>query len=213
MDARREIEADIRSCVNKGMQLGILINPRIPGDFYSSPNIISSKYSCFSNEADYLENAHLKYEHNEYFITLEDGAFLQINYEFEVRRKRESFLKKMNLCYLPPVTDIGEIKNEYIRLDFNNSSANSFFHAYAHLHIGFRNSIRIPVDEVFLFSEFLAFILYLFYPEQFSLLFGSKYATTNTRRDSEYGKLTKDVVLSKELENFIFLKTPKQTKI
>ncbi len=72
-------------------------------------------------------------------------------------------------------------------MDFNNSSANSFFHAYAHLHIGFRNSIRIPVDEVFLFSEFLAFILYLFYLEQFSLLFGSKYATTNTRRDSEYG--------------------------
>lgn len=208
MDARKEIEADIRACVTKGLQLGVLINPRIPGDFYSSRAHITSKYSYFSDEADYLKNAHLKYEQSEYFVALEDGAFLQLNYEFEINRRRESFLTKMNLCYLPPVTDLGEIKNEYIRMDYNRSASdNSFFHAFAHLHIGFKNSIRIPIDEVLFFSEFLAFILYLFYPEQFSLLFGSKYATTNTRQASGYGKLTKDIVLSKELERFIYLKT------
>ena len=111
------------------------------------------------------------------------------------------------ICYLPPVSENGELRNEYIRIDYNNSPSNSFFHAYAHVHIGFRNSIRIPIDEVMLFSEFLNMILYLFYPEQFQLLCSEKHRIGNTKDKSQSGKLTKDKVLTKELEQFFYWKT------
>lgn len=113
----------------------------------------------------------------------------------------------MNLCYLPPVTETGEIKNEYIRIDYNNSSDNSFFHAYAHVHIGFRNAVRIPIDEVLLFSEFLKLILYLFYPDYFKSFCSETHKTTNTQDKSVFGKLTKDKILTKELERFFYWKT------
>lgn len=207
MDARKIVEDDIRACIRKAMKLGILSNPRMSGDFFGDRKIISSKYTRFANESDYLENYFKKYEQGEFFATLEDGAFLQINYEFEVQSKRTSYLEKMNLCYLPPVNENGELKNEYIRIDFNNSSDNSFFHAYAHVHIGFRNAVRIPIDEVLLFSEFLEMILYLFYPEHFKTLCAEVYKTTNTKDKTLSGKLTKDKVLTKELEKYSYWKT------
>lgn len=209
MDAHKEIANDIREYLSKGIRLGILLNPRTPEGFYTNNRSISSKYSFFSDEKDYLSNYHLKYEQNEYFVAFEDGAFLQINYEFELKRKREIFIKKINLCYLPPVDELGIIKNEYIRFDYDNSTDNSFFHSFAHMHIGFSKSFRMPIEEVFYFSEFLAFILYLFYPEQFSLMFGKKYITTNTLQESGYGKLTQSMVLTKELEQFFYLAIPK----
>lgn len=205
MDARTIVENDIKSYINKALKLGILTNPRTSGQFYEDRMIISSKYTRFADEADYLKNYYKKYEQGEYLATLEDGAYLQINYEFDIRSRNKSYLKKMNLCYLPPVID-GKIENEYIRIDYCNSNDNSFFHAYAHVHIGFRNAIRIPIDEVLLFSEFLAMILYCFYPSQFKELF-SDCKTSNTIDKSISGKLTDDKVLTKELEKFIYLKT------
>lgn len=207
MDARKMVEDDIQSCVRKALKLGILSNPRMSGNFFKDRTTISSKYTRFTDETSYLESYFRKYEQGEYFATLSDGAFLQINYEFEVKNKKTSYLSKMNLCYLPPVTDTGEIKNEYIRIDYSNSPDNSFFHAYAHVHIGFRNAIRIPIDEVLLFSEFLKIILYHFYPEQFKIFCGDTYKTTNTKNKTKSGKLTKDKVLSDELEKYCYYKT------
>lgn len=205
MDAYKKVQEDITISVKKAMKLGILINPRMSGDFFKNRKKIASKYSYFVNETDYLENYSKKYEQGEFLIALDDGAFLQINYEFDVK-KRVSYLEKMNLCYLPPVTN-GEVKNEYIRIDYNNSDDNSFFHAFAHVHIGFKNDIRIPINEVLLFSEFLELLLYLFYPEQFKLFCKEKYKTTNIKDTSQQGKLTKDKVLTQELEKFFYWKT------
>lgn len=148
-----------------------------------------------------------KYEQGEFLAAFQDGAFLQINYEFDLPSKNNSYLAKMNLCYLPPVTETGEIRNEYIRIDYSNSPDNSFFHAYAHVHIGFRNAIRIPIDEVLLFSEFIKLILYLFYPEYFKSFCSEMHETTNTQDKSVFGKLTKDKILTKELERFFYWKT------
>lgn len=207
MDARKIVEDDIKQCINKALKLKILSNPRISGSFFDDRKIISSKYSRFAHENDYLENYFRKYEQGEFLATLDDGAYLQINYEFDIQNKRKSYLQKMNLCYLPPVLESGEIKNEYIRVDYDNSSDNSFFHAYAHVHIGFRNAIRIPINEVLLFSEFLGMVLYFFYPKQFSMLYGDRYRTNNTKDKTMSGKLTKEKVLTKELEQYFYLKT------
>lgn len=208
MDARKRVEEDMQTCMRKALKLGILSNPRMSGDFFKDHKKISSKYTYFSDETDYLENYSKRYEQGEFFATLDDGAFLQVNYEFHIQSKNISYLEKMNLCYLPPVTEYGELRNEYIRIDYDNSSNNSFFHAHAHIHIGFRNTIRIPIDEVLLFSEFLAMILYFFYPNQFESFCGSTYKTSNTKDMSQHGKLTKGKILTKELEKFFYWKIP-----
>ena len=207
MDARKIVEEDIRACMRKAMKLGILSNPRMSGNFFKDRKKISSKYTYFSDETDYLENYFKRYEQGEFFATLDDGAFLQINYEFHIQSKSSSYLEKMNLCYLPPVTEIGELQNEYIRIDYSNSPDNSFFHAYAHVHIGFRNAIRIPIDEVLLFSEFLEMVLYFFYPKQFESFCGATYKTSNTKDGTQFGKLTKSKILTDELEKFFYWKT------
>lgn len=207
MDARKIVEEDMQANIRKAMKLGILSNPRMSGEFFKDRRAITSKYTRFADEHDYLENYFRKYEQGEFLAAFQDGAFLQINYEFDLPSKNSSYLAKMNLCYLPPVTETGEIKNEYIRIDYSNSPDNSFFHAYAHVHIGFRNAIRIPIDEVLLFSEFLNLILYLFYPEYFKLFCSEEHETTNTQDKSVFGKLTKDKILTKELESFFYWKT------
>ena len=207
MDARKIVEDDIQACIRKAMKLGILSNPRMSGNFFKDRKTISSKYTRFADEANYLENYFRKYEQGEYLATFQDGAFLQINYEFNIQSRKTSFLEKMNLCYLPPVNETGEITNEYIRIDYSNSSDNSFFHACAHVHIGFRNAIRIPIDEVLLFSEFLEMILYFFYPDQFKSFCTGTYQTGNTKDKTTSGKLTKERILTKELEQYFYWKT------
>lgn len=207
MDARKAVEEDIKNCIRKATKLGILANPRMSGDFFKDRKSISSKYTRFADKNDYLENYFRKYEKGEFLATLDDGAFFQIHYEFDIQSKRNTYLSKMNLCYLPPVSQSGELQNEYIRIDFSNTADNSFFHAYAHVHIGFGGEIRIPLNETLYFSEFLELILYLFYPDQFKSFCKDMRKMGNTRDKSQTGKLTKDKVLTKELEQFFYLKT------
>ncbi len=207
MDARKMVEDDLKESIRKALRLGILFNPRISGTFFNDRRVITSKYTFFTDEEDYLSNYSNRYEQGEFLATLEDGGFFQINYEFDIKGKKTSYLEKMNLCYLPPVTQSGALKNEYIRVDYVNSPDNSFFHAFAHVHIGFRNSIRVPIDEVLYFSEFLSLILYLFYPEGFKQFCSGKYQTTNTIDKARTAKLTKENVLSKELQEFFYWKT------
>lgn len=205
MDARKVIESDMKDYIGKALKLGILVNPRINGEFYSNRHIISSKYTRFSNEQDYLERYYKQYENGEFLAAFSDGAFLQINYEFSVRSKNKSYLSKMNLCYLPSVVD-DKVLNEYMRLDYNNSDDNSFFHSFAHLHIGFRNTIRIPVEDVTLFSEFMRIILYFYYPDQFKEIYGKDYKMTNTKDASCTCRLTEHAVLTQEIKDNCYLK-------
>lgn len=206
MDAHKVVAEDIRSSISKALKLRILSNPRIEGDFYKDPTCISSKYTRFVDQADYLQNYHHKYEKGEYLATLQDGAFLQVNYEFEKSGRKHSYLRKMNLCYLPAI-DNDCIKNEYIRIDYDASSKSSFFHPIAHIHIGFTNTIRLPIDEVLLFSEFLRWILYLYYPEDFETFTKGFIQTGNSVDKRTTGKITESKVLSSELEAFFYLKT------
>lgn len=205
MNARKLVEEDMKEFICKALKNGVLLNPRIGGSFYNDRYKISSKYTRFLDEEDYLERYYKQYEAGEYLAVFFDGAFLQINYEFSVISKNVSHLAKMNLCFLPPVED-GKIIKEYIRIDFTDSAENSFFHPFAHLHIGFRNYIRIPLEEVTIFSEFMRIVLYLFYPKEFQILYGETYKTTNTRNTNILGKLTKHRVLTSELENNCYLR-------
>lgn len=206
MDAFKEVADDMRSCIGKALKQGILINPRTSGDFYNNPVCISSKYTMFTHLDDYLQNYHHTYEKGEYLAAFLDGSFLQVNYEFEKSGKKHSYLKKMNLCYLP-VVEYNNTKNEYIRVDYDSTSPNSFFHPIAHVHIGFSNTIRLPIDEVFLFSEFLKWILYLYYPKEFVTYSNNSMATGNTINTKVNGRITKSKVLSSELEAYFYLKT------
>ena len=49
--------------------------------------------------------------------------------------------------------------------------------------------------------------LYLFYPDQFVLLNSSIYRVGNTKDKLKLGKLTKEKVLTQELEQYFYLKT------
>ena len=204
MNARKKVEEDIKYSINTTLQKGILVNPRISGKFYNDNKKITSRYTLFSDEQDYIERSPKKYEDGEYLAAFPDGGFLQINYEFNYKSKNVSFLTKMNLCYLPPVKD-DKILNEYIRIDYTNSKDNSFFHPCAHLHIGFRNSLRLPLEEVTLFSEFMRIILHLFYPKYFVEIFKNQYRTTHTQIKA-IGKLTQVAVLTQELAVNYYLK-------
>lgn len=204
MNAREIVQNDIVSCIHKALKFKILINPKISGGFFDDKSRITSKYTRFSDEEDYLEKYYEKYEGGEYLAAFPDGAFFQINYEFNMPTKYRSYLIKANLCYLPPVSEDG-IKNEYIRFDYNNSSDNSFFHAFAHIHIGFQNDLRIPASEIPLFSEFFEMILYFFYPNDYRTFFNNG-KRINSTVDSQPGRLTKSKVLIKELEKCFYLK-------
>ena len=83
MDAHKIVEEDIQTYIRKAMKAGILVNPRISGDFFKKTTIISSKYTRFNDETDYLEQYSHKYENGEYFVALYDGAFFQIHYKFK----------------------------------------------------------------------------------------------------------------------------------
>lgn len=206
MDARQMIEDDIKTSMRKGIKLGILINPRISGCFFSDRLHISSQYSMFSDELDFRNKYSQNYEDGKYLVALKDGAYFQVNYEFKIKRKRDSYVKKMNYCFIPSIID-NSIVNEYLRVDFNHTNDNSFFHSFAHLHVGFKNCIRIPMDEVMLFSEFLLMILYYYYPEDFKTFVNNENIYKNTVDDSVCGKFTENRVLSRELEKYLYIKT------
>ena len=203
MDAFVIVKDDLDKVVRKALSLRIIQNPKISGEFFNNNTVISSKYSFFDDEEDYRANAAKKYEAGEYLFAMMDGAFLQINYEFTRRSKRRCFLSKMNLCYLPPVVG-GLLLKDYIRIDFNEEDS-SFFHSNAHLHVGFLNEIRIPLDDVLLFSKFFNLILYCFYPEDFKTFNDGILSISHSFNNNSTTRLTQNVVLSDELKSFLYL--------
>lgn len=94
MDARKMVEDDIQANVRKAMKLGILSNPRMSGEFFKNRQAITSKYTRFADEHDYLENYYKKYEQSEFLAAFQDGGFLQINYEFDLPNKKIHTFRK-----------------------------------------------------------------------------------------------------------------------
>lgn len=210
MDAYRTVKEDLQKLISKTLKLGIIVNPKVGGGFYSNANKISSHYTFFRDEYDYLENYASAYENGKYIFALNDGSFFQLNYEFFRKTKNKIYLQKMNLCYLPKIEN-EYITNSYVRVDYDvNEKPASFIHTKAHMHIGFENSSRIPLDEVLLFSEFFEFICYCFYPDDYKKYFGIKYPKTITHNSQE-GKLTQKSVLANELLEHTYIKTKKRT--
>jgi hypothetical protein len=105
---------------------------------------------------------------------------------------------------MPNVKD-NKLVNEYVRVDYDTEVKNSFFHADAHLHIGFNGDIRIPIDEVMLFSEFCSFILYLYYSEDFKKLYNRPVSHTIDKTIA--GKVSINKVLSDELSRYLYIRT------
>lgn len=163
MNAKEEIIKDIKRTINKGLKLNILVNPRTP---ISEDTVISSKFTFFKDEEDYCLRYHQAYEEEKYLFAMEDGSYFQIHYEFDVKSKYKSFIRKQNLCFLPGISEkTCKPIHCYLRLDYNAGESSSFFHPQAHLHIGLGNDLRIPVDNILRLSDFLELVFYLFYSE------------------------------------------------
>ena len=196
------ISEDIKTTIKKGMKTFVLINPRVSGDFYNDAVKIASKHSRFKDEVDYISSFPAVVANGEYLVSLNDGSCLQIYYEF-IKQGKVTYLEKSSLTYLPVAVN-DQVQNEYLRFDFSNDAGDSsFFHACAHLHVGFRNTIRLPANETMLFSEFLCLVLYLYYPQEYELFTGKK--VTYTRNKKRQGRLTKDDILAVELNECAFL--------
>jgi len=203
MDAYKLIKDDIQKFIRTWLKTGMIYNPQIGGEFFKNKNLIQSKYDFYKTEQEYKEKFVRAYEENSFLVALFDGSCFQIYYEFEVNRK-DVYLKKANICYLPCVTE-GEILHEYLRLDYDVSVDNSFFHPTTHLHVGFREGMRIPADEIPLFSEFFEFVMYLYYEEQYLQIIGKK-SVSDTYDKQQKGSLSKRIPISNELLNFVHLK-------
>lgn len=208
MDAYKLIKDDIQSFVRTWLKTGLINNPQIGKDFFSNPTSIQSKHSMIKDETDYINNFVSNYEKGMYLLAIEDGSVFQVEYEFN-RNKKTVYLVKASLGYLPGIQN-GELLHSYIRLDYDTLGENSFFHATCHLHIGFNRDIRIPSDDVPLFSEFFKFIMYLFYHDKFLKLINKN--TISNTYSKNIGRLTQYIPLSNELSSFAHLKFSNITK-
>lgn len=200
MNAKVEIMDDIKRTISKGLDLKILMNPRLPS---IEGTVISSRYTFFNDEEDYCSRYHQAYEEEEYLFAMDDGSYFQINYEFDIKSKYKSFIKKQNLCFLPGISpETGKPIHCYLRLDYDSEEANSFFHPQAHLHIGLGNDLRIPVDNVLKLSDFFELVLYLYYGDYLSkwnnqLKIGHSITVVNEG-------LSKYQILADELKSFFY---------
>jgi len=206
MNAYKDIKDDITKFISSSLNLKLTQNAQVGGGFYQ-PTAITSKYSIFADEEYYRNNYSKNYEEGKYFIALMDGSYFQINYEFSVRSKYKSEVSKMNLCFLPNVKEDKLVK-EYIRIDYDQESF-SFFHSMAHMHVGFKNDVRIPLDDIMLFSKFFQLILYLYYKDDFIIWNDSlekPLIIGHTKKLSDNDKLTKYDPLAEEISKFLFFK-------
>ena len=200
MDAKTVILNDIKRTINKGLKLKILMNPRLPS---TERTVISSKYTFFTDEADYCSRYHQAYEEEKYLFAMDDGSYFQINYEFDIKSKYNSFVKKQNLCFLPGISSkTGKPIHCYLRLDYDSGETNSFFHPQAHLHIGLGNDLRIPVNNILKLSDFFELVLYLYYSEYLSK-WNDKLKIGHSISVADDG-LSRYQILADELKSFFY---------
>jgi len=201
MNAKKEILEDISTTISKGLSKGIIMNPRKPMD---EGNKITCRHTRFTNEEDYCARCSEEYEDNNYLFTMEDGSYFQANFEFKIRSSKTSFLTKQTLCFLPSISETTHKPIHcYLRLDYDSEVCNSFFHSQAHLHVGLGNDLRIPVDNILKLSDFLEFVLYLFYEDKLQL-WRPELKTEHTISDSSTS-LTQTQILANELKAYFYL--------
>lgn len=77
----------------------------------------------------------------------------------------EKQLEENNNYY--DLLDLADFKNNvlYFRFDFDKNLYNKIIHSIAHLHIGFDNEIRIPLDKILTPEAFVDFVVKYAYKE------------------------------------------------
>lgn len=201
MDAYKIIKEDIQSFIRTWLKSGLICNTKLSGEFFSDPLEIKSYVSYYDAKKDYDELFYDDFEKERYLLSLDDGSFFQVAYTFS-KIKKKTFLKKAILCFFPNNLN-GEQEHSYLRLDYDSQGNNGFFHPVTHLHIGLRSDIRIPTDDIPLFSEFFKFVMYLYYKETFLKLFQIQ-SVSNTEV-KQCGRLTSSMPISNEVKQFVYL--------
>ncbi len=201
MNAYKEVKQDIKRTISIGLSNGILVNPKDPK---ATDISITSKHSFIDKCDNYSESYQHDYELGNYLFAMNDGSYFQIHYDFINKSKNTSYIKQSSLCFLPGLNqETGQPIHSYLRLDYDSEGKNSFFHPQAHLHVGIGNDLRIPVDNILLFSDFFEFVLYLFYHDYLKK-WNKKLIIGHTLTLGEEG-LTKYKVLADELTSYFFL--------
>ena len=201
MDAYKIIKDDLISFIRTWLKTGLICNTQVSGEFFSNPTEIKSDVSYYKSETNYDEMFLEDYEKQRFLLALEDGSFFQVAFEF-IKIKKNTFLKKATLSFLPNNLNEGEW-HSYLRMDYDLEGDNSFFHPVTHLHIGLHDDIRIPTDEIPLFSEFFKFVMYLYYKEKFFQIY--KLDSISNTEIKDCGRLTSIMPISHEAKQFVYL--------
>ncbi len=202
MDAYKIIKDDIQRFVRTWLKTGLICNPQISDKSFLTSRSIKSQISNIKSESEYIKDFASNYENGMYLLAIEDGSVFQVAYEFNGSR-RNIYLVKASISYLPSIQG-GRLLHSYVRLDYDSNMKNNFFHPISHLHIGFDNDLRMPTDDIPLFSEFFKFIMYLYYHDKFLTIINKSEISDTYSKDE--GRLTPFVPLSIELRNFVHLK-------
>ena len=176
------ILGEINDCIKLLMKEGICYSQNFA---YRTDNEILPKggIPCFikaHSPSEYKAILSDIRRNEQYEIELFDGSFISMSYSFT----DDSTIKEMRFIYLPSMEyyelrsffEEDEVLNLYdsslpfffmpIRVDYHNTSDGSD-DPYCHMHIGFINESRLPMNVSIMPKSILSFILEYFYPSRF----------------------------------------------
>jgi len=146
--------------------------------------ITSSKEKCFARSVgEYCRTYSKILEQKEFLLILKDLGIIQATYETSRDNKT---ITSCSLIYYPnPGVQKGEsslfekefseeqllqfsrnFDSKYIRIDANPKFHKEILHPSTHLHIGIFSTGRIVLRHIPSYSEFVDFILFLYYPNE-----------------------------------------------
>lgn len=175
-----------------------ILNPRF-SERNQEHNTISSKSETDTRNPNYLTVYNSCRDNDEYIFELFDNSLVQMYYRFG-ELDGEITVTNCSLVYYPsPYSKIlsedepcsrkfyddpallrhvldtvssFKMNSNYLRIDYNNDSENytKIVHTRGHIHIGFDNKFRLPINRIPLLSEFMDFIFFLYYTEKWKTL-------------------------------------------
>ena len=168
------------------LKKGIALNSGFPK--FIDLEITSSKQKYFTGDTKRYCEAYKKIiENKDYLLILKDLGIFQATYKLSSNKK--SIIKSSLIYYPNPGEQIGEefsiggefskeqlfqfarsFDSKYIRIDTNPESYKEILHPFSHLHIGIYPTGRIALNNIPRFSEFVDFILFLYYPDEWKIL-------------------------------------------
>jgi len=141
------------------------------------------------NRKDYITQFKKIIEEKEHLAILKDGSLITVFYRFD----QQGELQEASLAYYPnpnlamsshnfPEEIESHVNKEdylsnYLRLDFNFNEKSEVFHPCTHVHIGLLSSFRIATDNFPFFSDFVEFILFLNYSEEWKSIYLNKHSS------------------------------------